>query len=61
LPCSVVRQDRPRQGRRQSGADDYTATIKGDRQANEEGVSALSRQKSIKLEDSDTDKVEKAI
>jgi putative membrane protein len=38
----------------------YAATIKGDHEANEEAVSALSRQKSIKLEGTDTDKVEKS-
>lgn len=37
----------------------YADTIKGDHEANEESVSALSRQKSIKLEGT-TDKVEKS-
>ena len=36
----------------------YADTIKADHQANEEAVSALSRQKSIKLEGTDSDKVE---
>jgi putative membrane protein len=35
----------------------YAATIKGDHEANAEAVSALSRQKSIKLESTNTDKV----
>jgi putative membrane protein len=38
----------------------YADTIKGDHEANEESVSALSRQKSIKLEGTNTDKVEKS-
>jgi len=38
----------------------YAVTIKGDHEANEEAVSALSRRKSIKLEGTDTDKVEKS-
>src|SRR5580692_9716333 len=36
----------------------YADTIKGDHEANEESVSALSRQKSVKLEGTNTDKVE---
>jgi putative membrane protein len=36
----------------------YADTIKGDHEANEEAVSALSRQKSIKLEGPNTDKVD---
>jgi putative membrane protein len=38
----------------------YADTIRGDHEANEEAVSALSRQKSIKLEGTNSDKVEKA-
>jgi putative membrane protein len=38
----------------------YADTIRGDHEANEEAVSALSRQKSIKLEGTDSAKVEKA-
>jgi len=38
----------------------YADTIRGDHEANEEAVSALSRQKSIKLEGTNPDKVEKA-
>ena len=38
----------------------YADTIRGDHEANEEAVSALSRQKSIKLEGANTDKVEKS-
>ena len=38
----------------------YADTIRGDHEANEEAVSALSRQKSIKLEGTNTDKVEKS-
>ena len=37
----------------------YADTIRGDHEANEEAVSALSRQKSIKLEGTNPDKVEK--
>ena len=36
----------------------YADTVKGDHQANEEAVSALSRQKSIKLEGTDSRKVD---
>src|SRR6202030_2726826 len=36
----------------------YADTIRGDHEANEEAVSALSRQKSIKLEGTNPDKVE---
>lgn len=35
----------------------YAATVKGDHEANGEAVSALSRQKNIKLESTNTDKV----
>ena len=38
----------------------YADTIRGDHEANEEAVAALSRQKSIKLEGTNPDKVEKA-
>ena len=38
----------------------YADTIRGDHEANQEAVSALSRQKSIKLEGTDSGKVEKA-
>ena len=38
----------------------YADTIKGDHEANEESVSALSRQKSVKLEGTDTEKVDKS-
>ena len=38
----------------------YADTIKGDHEANEESVSALSRQKSVKLEGTDTTKVDKS-
>jgi len=38
----------------------YADTIRGDHEANEEAVSALSRQKSIKLEGANPDKVEKS-
>lgn len=38
----------------------YADTIKGDHEANEESVSALSRQKSIKLEGTDSTKVDKS-
>ena len=38
----------------------FADTIRGDHEANEEAVSALSRQKSIKLEGTNSDKVEKA-
>lgn len=38
----------------------YADTIRGDHEANQEAVAALSRQKSIKLEGTDSDKVEKA-
>ena len=34
----------------------YADTIKGDHEANEESVSALSRQKSVKLEGTNTEK-----
>jgi len=37
----------------------YADTIRGDHEANEEAVSALSRQKSIKLDATNPDKVEK--
>ena len=37
----------------------YADTIRGDHEANEEAVSALSRQKSIKLEGTNPDKLEK--
>src|SRR5216684_8641871 len=37
----------------------YADTIRGDHEANEEAVTALSRQKSIKLEGTNPDKVEK--
>ena len=37
----------------------YADTIRGDHEANEEAVSALSRQKSVKLEGTNPDKVEK--
>jgi len=38
----------------------YADTIRGDHEANEEAVAALSRQKGIKLEGTNPDKVEKA-
>jgi putative membrane protein len=38
----------------------YADTIKGDHEANEEAVSALSREKSIKLEGTDSEKVDKS-
>ena len=38
----------------------YADTIRGDHEANEEAVSALSRQKSIKLEGTDSEKVDKS-
>lgn len=38
----------------------YADTIKGDHEANEEAVSALSRQKSIKLEGTDSETVDKS-
>jgi len=38
----------------------YAETIKGDHEANEEAVSALSRQKSIKLEGTNSDPVKKS-
>jgi putative membrane protein len=38
----------------------YADTIKGDHEANEESVSALSRQKSVKLEGTDSTKVDKS-
>jgi len=38
----------------------YADTIKGDHEANEESVTALSRQKSVKLEGTDSDKVDKS-
>jgi putative membrane protein len=38
----------------------YADTIKGDHEANEESVTALSRQKSVKLEGTDTTKVDKS-
>ena len=38
----------------------YADTIKADHEANEESVTALSRQKSVKLEGTNTDKVDKS-
>ena len=38
----------------------YADTIKGDHEANEESVSALSRQKSVKLEGTNSQKVDKS-
>ena len=38
----------------------YADTIKGDHEANEESVTALSRQKSVKLEGTNTEKVDKS-
>jgi putative membrane protein len=38
----------------------YADTVKGDHEANEESVSALSRQKSVKLEGTNKDKIDKS-